>query len=776
MGAFEQIHHDAGRYSPAAAAERYVLPPTGMPSPDQNYLIIGPRGAGKTIMLKTMFSRWSARGDLLPAYIELDRWIQGCASEVGREEESVTPRVRVMTDCLRLATAMGLIHGVAKAAEALIGQDLATQIVVPALQYSNLSTNVEEAVGSVRKTIRRCITGSDSGAPEPPHIPAVAEILGEQARAVGGRELVLLVDQIDQAPSRVFGPVISLLRRHTHCIAILATRPCPTAPQPAFLPGDCVAGDSYQAWNLDRESLGDPWQRFLGEVLAKLPLDGVQSRLQESVGVLANLTWPSLRSAIRIAKATARMAPASSFDVAWQQALADEAASHENLVESALSAWCDPHAVLRDWRKRAVKNAEAPEDIRSGKVSIRAFTRLKLQADVLFEVAPTPASRLIRVALQAGVLSPTRDAPYVLDHIPRRLEVSPLLFYPILPGVPTTARTTQAVWDTTKEQLKPLMRAGFAPKAPRLKRLFVSHWMSDWGGDSPELFASLSNALHGVIDVRTGASVDGNLSTTILSQLKECDAVVCDFGTPRREVYVEYGWAIGNEMPVLHVVVDEDCIERLPHWLAHLTVRPYGRETEREALAARVRALLSRRLSTEEQFKSLGPTTLRRTPEPNVVSVLTSAETEKSVLQRCRPLIEEHGFVMRHLVINSNDPGMLAQTILAARCAGSLVIALDGSEHDYLGLVAAAILHARPSMRTTKAARTRPKARKKVQYSTKLRTVFVLPTEPSLGLPKLLTGHPRTVVTADYSELRTKLGLRIAELSKWLRAAGRKTT
>jgi hypothetical protein len=750
------IQVDADRYSTEVAASRYVKHPCGVPQPTEHCLILGPRGSGKTIMLKALFTDWRLRHELLPVYIELQPSIAKIAGELPLYgHEPLSPRDRAMLDCMSLAVSVALVNGVAST--------LNPESTIDALKlFSWYPSNgtLEEWTLKAHNILRSALV---SGIPfnfEMPPVSVVASTLGDSVLRKANKTLVLLVDQIDQVPAPVFRPIVSLLKRTSSYTTIMASRPCPTAPEQAIMPNDVVAGETYQVMSIDPECEIERREALIISILQKLPfLDDSKEKLFNQSRTLASLTWPSLRLAIQICQVYEQLLLHGNRTSAWQDAIVEVSHRYEDVVKDGLRAWCaNPSHVLREWRKNAIeKNGTKADHI------IRATLRL-VKRD-LFACLDHDISSFFRVALKHGILFPGTHERYVLDQLPDSFEIGPLLLVTDTTKLSPERTEVFVEWEVHQGDMKRWVKPSF-PLGIRTKRIFVSYWMSDPLHDTSEVAKILKSRLLDTVAIVMG-EIHGSpqFSPKILEKVQSCNLILCDLTTRNRNIFVEYGWAIGLNKPVVQVAIEKEVIQNCPSWLTARQFQFYKTEEQQEKLSASVIRLLNEPIDRVSQWIYEPPAIdMAFRPKPTVMTLLGPESLVAEIHSKCADKIREYALELNTLVINDR-PDVLFESIKRARKAGTLVLLFTGKSYDYLTCLAGGIFTTKDKAFMA----NRPFRRQLVLYNgTNLTQAEIIPV--------LLSTYPQVVVPTSIDQLVSRLIDRARTIRDWIASGNKRKT
>jgi hypothetical protein len=705
-------------------------------------------------MLKALYTEWQANPGLLPVYIELQPSIAKIAGELPLYgHEPLSPRDRAMLDCMSLAVSVALVTGVATA--------LRPESTIDALSlfpWHPSTGTLEEWTRNAHKRLRDAFV---SGAPftfETPPVFVVASTLGDSVRRDAQKTLVLLVDQIDQVPSPVFQPIVSLLRRTSSYTVIMASRPCPTAPEQAVMPRDVVAGETYQVMSIGRELEIAPRESLITSILQKLPFgDKSKQELVNQSRTLAALTWPSLRLAIQICQVYEQKLLHGQRSTAWQDAIVEVSHRYEDIVKDGLRAWCaNPSQVLREWRQDALQKAGTSADH-----IIRATLRL-VRRD-LFASVDEDAAAFFRVALKHGILFPGARERYVLDQLPDSFEVGPLLLVTDAIRLSPERAEVSVEWEVRHGDLKRWVKPSH-PREIRTKRIFVSYWMSDPLHETSEVAKLLRARLLDTVTVVMG-EIHGSpqFSPKILEKVQSCNLVLCDLTTRNRNIFVEYGWAVGLNKPVVQVAIEKEAIQNCPSWLTARQFQFYKTEEQQEKLSASVIRLLNEPVDRVGQWIYEPPAIdMAFRPKPAVMTVLGPGPLIEEVSSRCADKIREYGVEFDTFVIGDQST-VLFESIRRARKAGTLALLFTGTSADYLTCLAGGIFT------------TKEKAYRASRY---LRRQLVLFNGSGLPraevVPDLLSSYPGVEMPASMDQLAVKLTARAKAVRDWVATGARR--
>lgn len=748
-GQFSDIRADASLYSHEDAASLYVAHPEGLPGLERNSLIVGPIGSGKTIMLKALYSEWLNSKSLRPIYVDVLRWTAQVAGETETyNSERLSPRGRVILDAMSLAIILGVCES-----SGVFQQPNVFKNLWPVFAPSFNTQDPDAIRALAQKSIREAlIAGKDL----PTYIPSVftvATTIGTCVRSEQNKTLVLLVDQIDQVSSLFFEPIASLLRRSSEYISVLATRPCATAPEPEVFPSDVTSGDSYRTIQLGRSLEGKIPHPFVLNFIKALPLQPpYKSEIEERADLIANLMWPSLRFAVSTIHEFLRLRSSGrTADEAWYQSVKEIARNYEDIVQDGLRAWCNnPKTMLKDWRRRVINK-------RGGSPAPLGRANLQFQRASLFgDIGGKPAQHLIRVAVKKGILLMGPEEHYVPGVIPTVCEIAPLLLVND-PDVDLTRFDPNVITvEITHETLERWSRSFAGVPKRTAKRIFVSYWMSDpeQFGESP--LARIVRARFGnAVEVTTGALMGSpRWSPEIIDKISKVDLVLCDLSVARRDIFVEYGVAIGKHIPVIQCISDSSRDAEFPSWVNNRQNQYFATDdAANERFETSISAVLENVPDPKSLWKrdSLGRN-LEAQADIKGILVL-GPDYFLGTSDKIAALARENGFACRFVQVASAVDN-LEDCIRSVRSAGTLILAFDGTANDYLTCIAGGLF----------ATRKTGYVGGRVRYDLDFLTVDLSSNPSRSALPGLLESHPKRVFCADRNDLSVKLALHLRHL------------
>ena len=254
------LYLEAEQYSLDEAAARYRPHPDALPRLSSNTLLIGYPGAGKSQSL--MRRCWELKHDsgTLPLYLPIEPWIATAASEMAFPLHSkMTPREASVREIANVLLALGIIATLQELDDDVAYAAAAECFATPPRRRSVLSrwmSNRCKRAGAFLIMVSPCQTTTRrSGISSHSSTRSGASL-------TPGRKLILLLDQVERTSPLFFDAVSSLLRRGEF-LAVVATRPCPTAPEQAVTP----SGHEFLVHWLGSSSRTEAWREFALDII-----------------------------------------------------------------------------------------------------------------------------------------------------------------------------------------------------------------------------------------------------------------------------------------------------------------------------------------------------------------------------------------------------------------------------------------------------------------------------------------------------------------------------
>jgi hypothetical protein len=740
------------QYSLSDAHERFQPHPEGVPRIMRNCLILGRLGVGKSILLKELCYMHRDSSELFPLYIPMGNWFNKVEAEMAYPTHTPnSPYERDVVACTKILLSLALIettyeHGEYKYVEDAVNlfpSHPGTEADFP--KWKNEQLNMVRSV--LENQAHLTLPGSSF-----PTVYSVADAIG---RAVNksGKKVLFLIDGVDKRKLELFRVVGSLLQRGEY-LAVIATRPCPCAPDPSVLPQGVILGNDYDIHWLGKNPRTQKWRDLIEKVLENSPFDQQVIEIAiDNLQPLTSLSGASVRTAIRICRGIdTNLHGGMSAEEAWNESIRSLVNEEKRAAGEVMAALCreEPDKIIRTIVEKAIDTRqEKKQKLGPAVLNIRTTEQLFLDEKI---------QEFLRVCVRDGVFIPLSPA---LEPVPDRYEINPLLTIPDESVVFSAFGDETCVFDIESEKFKYWVKEKPGGGRPTKKKVFVPYWMSD-PKERGILAQRLRERAFGRFEVLTGEDIPpGQWSPRIRNLIKESHVIVCDLTVPRRDVYVEWGWAIGLNKQVLLGCKTEKDRERAPQWwTAEQKICPFGSDSNLEKFMFQLIHMLDMspdRVATWHDSPLYEPMDYK--PHPTCIGLIGHGNVFSEVQNICQSVADEYGFDLEFLFSEARKDkvrrgGLLYEMIPLARRAGTLVLVFDGTHADFLPCVAGGIFTSRDDLSIGK------KRRKKKLF-------LINPLGSDEILPGLLTSKPKVETYSLTGKFTIEIRKHVLELNKW---------
>jgi hypothetical protein len=744
---------EAEHYSLEEAANIYHPHPEGLPGISRNCLLLGYPGVGKTLVLKKLCYDLRNTENILPLYIQIEPWVAAISAETTYPiTDRFSPRDRDMTICTNILLTLAIIDklriyadkAVVAAAIAHFPNKPSSLSAIPSWtnEQINLVRNVVEYGGSLPESYASF-----------PNLFMIMNSIGKVSREKD-KTIVLLVDQIDKTQAFHFNAVSSLLRRGEY-VVVIASRPCPCAPEAPSIPHGIINGTDYTIHWLGCDARSSAWRRFINDIIIShgffsQATEVVIDKLQQTT----SLVGPSPRNILAICEEIeCKIENGKPADSAWVESISSLINSDEAIAADNMGAWCsDPHRVLTILRDQAslARRSKGPGPVA---LSLKRGDKLFLSQK---------AENLIRVCIREGILLPMPREKLGLDALLEDFEVRPTLIAPKEPiAIISKFNDEIVIFEIDTQKIESWTEHIHRLGKRSQKNIFIAHWMSD--PETPgNLAQRLKNNLLEYANVITGDYSSGSpqWSIAIRDLVKKADLVVVDLSTLRRDVFVELGWAIGYCRQALLGISDAASIGKKPNWLRERQIHPFESDIDFKQFLRQILELLNKYPNRCEQWLDdpFDESIIFR-PEIRRVGIIGGDKDWISFEGELTAACEENKFIPESLCISGTklEGGILFDVIKVARKAGTLILIYDGSlQTDLLLCIAGGIFSSKDYISG--------------QQKSQRRLILVNNSSSTdrQVLPGLLRTRPKTIM-AQKKEITAILRSHLIEINNYLR-------
>lgn len=680
----EDVWLAAENYHLSEVHQRFRLHPEGLPRITRNCLLIGQLGVGKTMVLKKLCYDFRDAPNKFPIYIPLNSWIRKILSETTYPwHTQQSPLEKDLVSCMTIVLSLALIDGALRYGGYQFVQDTVALYPSFPLNKSDFSQWMKSQIAMVRPVLE---SGSRLTTPYTsfPTLFNVADTIGQSGKAMN-KTVVFLIDQLDKIPLSYFEVIKSLLHRGNH-IAIIATRPCPCAPEPSILPPTMVIGNDYDIHWLGQNPRTPKWRNFILKILENSPFDKeVIEIAAANIKPLTSLAGPSVRTVIKICIGIeSGLQERLSKDKAWGKAVRLFVDEEKTMAMEVMGAWCErPDRILGH-----ITNSAMSVRQKRGKGPGPVVARIRNIEDLFLS---EQAEKFLRTCVREAIFIPLRPA---LEAIQDRYEVNPLLITPGEEASFSTFDDEICEFDIVSKDLKQWIHDKPRGGGRTVKNVFVPLWMSD-----PEESGALARLLReralGRFNVLTGEDIHNSeqWSPEIRKFIERSDVVVCDLSVPRRDIYVEWGWAVGKHKQVLLGCKAPRYEKKIPEWAIERTIHIFGNGSDTDAFVSKLLHMLDRFPNrVAKWFDDPSNSSMAYSASPKVVGLIGHGDTFFQLQTICNSAAQECGMSFESLFSEGEKEivkhgGILFDCIPLARRAGTLVLVFDGTEADFLTCV-----------------------------------------------------------------------------------------
>ncbi len=751
-----EFYLNAELYHLSDAHERFELHPEGVPRIARNCLLLGQQGVGKSIVLKELCYRHRESDNILPLYIPIESWINQIRAEMAYPRHTpVSPHEQDVIACTEILLSLALIetthehsgYEYVEKAISLFPSHLSSKVYFDKWKNDQLSI-----VRSVLEDGRRLSPTSSSF----PTVYNVANTIGKAVSATS-KTVLFLVDGVDKISLVQFEGVRSLLNRGEY-LAVIATRPCPCAPDPSVLPSKVILGNDYDIHWLGKNPRSQKWRDFARDVLRGSPLD--EKAIEIAIANLKSLTslaGASVRTILRIcSEIEFNIQERKSDEEAWNESIMSLINEEKRIAGEVMGAWCleEPDRIIKFMVEKAtvMRQEEGKQGPGPAILCISKSQKLFLDEKIL---------KFLRVCVREGIFIPLNPA---LEPLPDDYEINPLLTIPDEHAVFSALSDETCKFYIECKKFKYWVKEKPSGGPPGKKKVFVPYWMS-----APEKQGVLAQRLRERafrrFEILTGEDTyPGQWSPEIKKLLKQSHVVTCDLTVPRRDVYVELGLAIGLCKQVLLGCETREEEKRNPGWVLEQKIYPFGSDSDFDSFLCQLLRMLDifpDRVATWLDSPSYEES-INYKPSPTYLVLIGHGNAFCNVQEICKTVAQEHKLFFEQVLSESGQEdvrhgGILYDIIPLARRAGTLVLLFDGTESDFLTCVAGGIFASRDFIRVGKKSCKR-----------KLFLINFLGPNSKGITPGLLESKPKVNIYYKIDEFKIEIRDHISTLNRWL--------
>ena len=643
---------------------------------DRNTLVVGPRGVGKTVLLRYHASKHNG----LAIYLQLSSELDGIAKESGHGFYSTDIPLDSANRIAAKSCALLAVRFARRAgAYSIRFPSAALTDCLPADRLEPGMSRVPRSptpayLDKLHKDLRDIPLEAFDLPDYAYRFKSFVLRLGAELARIG-KDLLLLLDKADLVPTPTLAGLLALLDQSGKYIVVLAVRSGQMFYDAASLPDRGVAGDHYGITHLGSSPRKPAWIGFVQEAIrAQLgtAYDTIPTLVRDDVLYLSR---ESVRTALETLVAYLR-APEVQRDTELLESLAQ---ARTNLLRST-------QQILRKFRVdfaelvRTVRQAAEPQNI---PVRI-ALVRGKRQGN-LFAVTHEFDTAL-QFALRAGAISIPEGEKWFPGEPINAFELAPLLAWGPEMSFPLSRLNESSAPGISFTEAE-LVKTAYAPRTSS-PTIFVAY---NFGSEESRKFRAKFKELiagHRVLsefEVTDGHVPPGtqDWAAVVRKRIKAARVVVADVTSLNPEVLYELGLAYGMNKILIPTVRSGGMIE-LPGWLRRSQIGRAGSIAEVSQLLASLLALLQEpRLALAERSPK---------PVPSLACWLESTSDVPIDIERFTYAARQSDLLAETLRTTERDE----TSLIRGAAAGLLVISLNGTERDALAHYVAGAVVANP--------------------------------------------------------------------------------
>lgn len=695
----------AERYNDAQIRNLYERPPFGEPALLDNQLIVGPAGVGKTHLLRNLAMReWPET--TIAVYVDLpESGVAQLSEEIPYEKPEIL--FPIHADYIAAGTS-ALCRSVLRASlEGLAKLGLESRGMIRDLAMFLGVAEERLAPSKTLEATHRLLSALQSGVVPPtdflgaksPGFATLCESLAAGIRAHYGARTIFLLDQLDAIPPALQEQVVDVLRRENKASYMIATRPCPGAPEESSNLRMARPGDfGIFSARTDEVSL-----TVHADFLARLAY-----KLQESFGIrIPRLSGDVAQYAAWASGGSTRTAVALLLEIEslrQQYARSSDEIGDVRLDVGLIEAALKNVALTESKTLRAMGRTYIQETKRifnrwTG-VALSRYSQGRRQLkrmSVSFdtdEYGPNLGA-LMRIAVKENLLQFVPGDAWDPGTLPKRFAVNPLLLFggglaPFMGKDGESFEHHETVRDlagyfTFRRGARRVIRRRDHATMPTV---FVSTRLpgpTTTDARRSPLIRLLEEHGEGRFKLSMGTDIAGAIIARVEEKIREATLAVVDLTEARPDVLAELGIAIASEVPVVFVVATNDDRGRLPMFLREYGVHAYS-DRPAETYSVIEERLNSQPTGRERWRRGADDVPLVGNVRLRDILVLAPSELEaaRAIVGAVDTAARQNGFYALRFIPTPNSNVALDELIRAVSRAARVFIDFAGiSDFEY---------------------------------------------------------------------------------------------
>jgi len=661
------IQTDAEKYTSDAVQHIFRKPP-GLPDIfPRSALIVGARGAGKTMLMRYH----KLQHDGMSAYFNLTAEFSGITKQVG-----LGPLVYETPPSLKAGIQGKAVSILALSfyAKFILKKGLpATQNVVAAVRgclpdelriSSPGPWSVDKLEDLRRATYRAPLAAFESASLSSP----LRRLLIEVAQLCQSRGTPLLVffDKPDQALTDAAVPVLELLNQSPSYIALLAIRPGYTGRELSAFCESAPPGDHYDLHHLGQYPRSTEWFEFMRAAAESHFQDSSErpKLLAPNLDQLFETLLFASRESVRFA--VKHLANGFATRGGLQEALKNDQAYLESFALSTLPRYFTRSEDFKFLIHGLQKQLTNESSVRPVNLSISR------EVATSFFDENENLERFIEAALRCGAFCMPEGKPWSPGLRTKVLEVAPLLAWPHSSFLPFDRAQSEPI-SFSRDEVD--LRRSFAGAKKRVETVFFAYRMEN--DRSKRFKAELAAALRRHPSFHEFELSDGNTNlgnkdwpNAVRSKIRHARVVIGDITGQRLEVMFEMGFARGLRAPSISTVERRDQRASLPDWISREQLGSFEDARDIQELLSSIALLI--------RSPALGRSKTPIAADPDSVVWLRMKPWAEQVRAQFERELESRGRILR-----SFDSDELSVDVFEEAARASLLVGiLDGTHPD----------------------------------------------------------------------------------------------
>lgn len=293
---------DAEKIGGASLRDTYRPPPDMPVEPSRSTLLVGTRGAGKTMLLRTL--KRLREGSAL--YGDLGRKILNAVSADtgagGLTFDEISPHLETPVHNKTLALIAAWLVDQAPKLDGDVRPDKRLlKRVLPASMRSRMPSKDDELADWLVETIPVADLSEFRSQPSDAPLHDFLDDFSENVFDRTGQPLLLLLDRAEEIPYPSLTPVMTLLDQNHRFKSVVACRPGVLGPNPVMNSSVPTPGDHYDIRQLGRTPYSEQWRNFQCDVLRKWLPEDTERIPASNLDVILKISRDSIRFALDIA-------------------------------------------------------------------------------------------------------------------------------------------------------------------------------------------------------------------------------------------------------------------------------------------------------------------------------------------------------------------------------------------------------------------------------------------------------------------------------------------